>query len=203
MIDTPHIVQTAAQPTACIHLVIPREDAPKVMGPGYRELMDAVTAQGVAPAGPWLNHHLKNDPGIFDFEISVPVTAPVSPVGRVRMGELPAARVARTVYHGPYEGLPAAWREFESWIAAEGHTRLQSSGSATSPARSRAPIRRPGGRSSTGCWCRNLGVGISASSVRCPSSPQPFSRPPPHLREKREVSRGRLLPFSLFLDAQS
>lgn len=122
MIDTPQIVQTAAQPTACIHLVIPREDAPKVMGPGYRELMDAVTAQGVAPAGPWLNHHLKNDPGIFDFEISVPVTAPVSPVGRVVMGELPAARVARTVYHGPYEGLPAAWREFEAWIAAEGHT---------------------------------------------------------------------------------
>jgi effector-binding domain-containing protein len=121
MIDTPSIVQTAAQPTACIHLVVPREEVRNVMGPGYRELMDAVTAQGVAPAGPWLNHHLRMNPEVFDFELSVPVAAPVSPVGRVTMGQLPAARVARTVYHGPYEGLPAAWREFEAWIAAEGH----------------------------------------------------------------------------------
>jgi effector-binding domain-containing protein len=122
MIDTPCIVQTDAQPTACIHLVVPREEIRDVMGPGYRELMEAVAAQGVTPAGPWLNHHLRMDPGIFDFEISVPVTGPVSPVGRVGMSQLPAARVARTVYHGPYEGLPSAWAEFDAWIAAEGHT---------------------------------------------------------------------------------
>ena len=122
MIETPRIVQTAVQPTACIHLVIPREEARNVMGPGYRELMEAVAAQGVAPAGPWLNHHLRTDPEVFDFELSVPVAAPVSSVGRVTMGQLPAGRVAHTVYHGPYEGLPAAWREFEAWIAAQGHT---------------------------------------------------------------------------------
>jgi effector-binding domain-containing protein len=122
MIDTPHIVQTAARPTACIHVVVPREEVRNVMGPGYRELMDAVAAQGVTPAGPWLNHHLRMDPEVFDFELSVPVAAPVAPEGRVRTGELPAARVARTVYHGPYEGLPAAWQEFEAWIAVEGHT---------------------------------------------------------------------------------
>ena len=36
--------------------------------------------------------------------------------------QLPASRVGRTVYHGPYEGLGAAWREFEAWIASEGLT---------------------------------------------------------------------------------
>lgn len=30
-------------------------------------------------------------------------------------------KVARTVYHGPYEQLDEAWGEFESWIAANGH----------------------------------------------------------------------------------
>ena len=35
---------------------------------------------------------------------------------------LPATKVARTVYHGPYEGLRVAWGEFETWIAANGHT---------------------------------------------------------------------------------
>jgi effector-binding domain-containing protein len=57
-----------------------------------------------------------------DFEIGVPVTAPVAAAGRVEAGRLPAATVARTVYHGPYEGLGPAWAEFGAWIAAEGHT---------------------------------------------------------------------------------
>jgi effector-binding domain-containing protein len=31
-------------------------------------------------------------------------------------------KVARTVYHGPYEGLGDAWGEFMEWIEANGHT---------------------------------------------------------------------------------
>lgn len=121
MIDTPKITQTAAQLTAMIRLTIPRTEVQKVMGPGISEVMAAVAAQGVAPAGPWLTHHLKMDPEIFDFEICVPVTAPVVAAGRVRPGQLPAAKVARTIYHGGYEGLGAAWGELEAWIVASGH----------------------------------------------------------------------------------
>jgi effector-binding domain-containing protein len=120
MLDAPQITQTAAQRTAVIRLTIPREEIRNVMGPGISELMATVAAQGVAPAGPWFSHHLRMDPEVFDFEIGVPVTAPVAPAGRVAPGELPAARVARTVYHGPYEGLPDAWGEFMAWIEAEG-----------------------------------------------------------------------------------
>jgi len=123
MIDTPRIVRTAAQPTAVIHLTIPREEVRKVMGPGRQELMAAVAAQGIAATGPWFTHHLKMDPGIFDFEIGVPVAAPIVAAGRVQPSQLPAVTVARTVYHGDYEGLAGAWRELDSWIAAEGHQR--------------------------------------------------------------------------------
>ena len=31
-------------------------------------------------------------------------------------------KVAQTVYHGDYEGLPAAWSEFDAWIKAQGHS---------------------------------------------------------------------------------
>jgi effector-binding domain-containing protein len=122
MLDIPQITQTTTQLTAIIHLTIPREEIRNVMGPGLRELMAALTAQGIAPAGPWFNHHLRMRPDIFDFEISVPVTAPVVAVGRVKPGKLPATKVARTVFHGDYEGLPAAWPEFDAWIVANGHT---------------------------------------------------------------------------------
>lgn len=76
---------------------------------------------GITPTGPWFTHHLRMDPGVFDFAI-VPVPRPVSAAGRVQAGRLPAAKVARTVYHGPYEGLAAAWGEFDAWLKAEGHT---------------------------------------------------------------------------------
>jgi effector-binding domain-containing protein len=61
------------------------------------------------------------DPEVFDFAAGVPVAKPVSSSGRVQPGQLPAARVARTIYHGPYEGLGAAWGEFNAWLAANGH----------------------------------------------------------------------------------
>jgi effector-binding domain-containing protein len=121
MLDTPQIAKTTNQLTAVIRLTIPREEIRNVMGPGIAELMAAVAAQGIAAAGPWFTHHLRMDPATFDFEIGVPVTAPVAASGRVQAGHLPATTVARTVYHGPYEGLGSAWGEFDTWIEAKGH----------------------------------------------------------------------------------
>jgi effector-binding domain-containing protein len=122
MIDAPEIVQTAAQPAAIIHITCTRTEIAGAMDPGIRELLAAVAAQGIGPAGPIFSHHLRLAPDLFDFELGIPVTAPVTPVGRVTAGELPAAKVARTVYHGPYDGLGAAWGEFVAWVAASGHS---------------------------------------------------------------------------------
>jgi effector-binding domain-containing protein len=121
MIDAPRIVQTTAQLTAVIHLKVPRARIQEVMGPGLAEIKAAVAAQGVAATGPWFTHHLRISPDTFDFEISVPEAAPVTAAGRVRPSVWPAMKVARTVYRGPYEGLAAAWGEFDAWVKANGH----------------------------------------------------------------------------------
>lgn len=122
MIDTPQIARTDAQTTAVIHLTIPRDQIQAVMGPGITELMTVVTAQGIGPAGAWYSHHRSMNPDTFDFEIGVPVTAPVAATGRVTAGQLPAAKVARTVYQGGYEGLGEAWGQFGAWLDAQGLT---------------------------------------------------------------------------------
>jgi effector-binding domain-containing protein len=122
MIEKPRIVQTSAQPVAIIRVTVPREQIREVMDPGRRELFDGVAAQGVAIVGPWFTHHLRMDPKVFDFEIGVPVAEPVTASGRVEPAELPAATVARTLYHGPYEGLGPAWGEFGAWVESQGHT---------------------------------------------------------------------------------
>lgn len=121
MIDTPEVTQAAAQPAAVIHLAIPRSEMPRHMGPAIGELMAAIKAQGAAPTGPVFAHHLRMSADTFDFEVGLPVSAPIAASGRVKPGELPAATVARTVYHGDYSGLYSAWSEFDAWVAAHGH----------------------------------------------------------------------------------
>ena len=121
MLARPEIVQTIAQTAAVIHLAIPRNEMMKAFGPAVGELMAALAAQGVQPIGAVFAHHLKMSPDIFDFELGVKVAAPVKAAGRVQPGELPAAKVARAVYSGPYEGLLAAWHEFDKWMKGNGH----------------------------------------------------------------------------------
>ncbi len=121
MLSAPQIIQTTAQTAAVIHLTVPRREMMAVFGPAVGELMAVLAAQGVEPVGAVFAHHIKMSPEIFDFELGVKVSAPVKATGRVKPGELPAAKVAHTVYSGPYEGLPTAWSEFDKWMKANGH----------------------------------------------------------------------------------
>ena len=121
MLDTPQIIQTTTQLTAIIRMIVPREEIQNVMGPGIQELLATIAAQGIAPAGPWFTHHLRRPTDTFDFEISIPVATPVAAAGRVQPSQWPAMKVARTVYHGAYEGLGEAWGEFIEWIETNGH----------------------------------------------------------------------------------
>lgn len=120
MLDTPYLTRSDPLQAAVIRLNIPRADIVHVMGPGIEELIATTAAQGIGPAGPCYAHHFCMPSDRFDFEIGVPVSAPVTPSGRVQPGSLPAVRVARAVMHGPYDGLPAAWGQFMAWIEAQG-----------------------------------------------------------------------------------
>ncbi len=121
MIATPQILQTKAQAAAVIRLEVPRSEMMRAFGPAVGELMTVLANQGVEPIGAVFAHHLKMSPDTFDFELGVEVAVPVKVSGRVERGELPGAKVAHTVYSGPYEGLPSAWGEFSKWIRANNH----------------------------------------------------------------------------------
>ena len=103
------------------------------------------------PTGSAFAHHLQMNPGIFDFEMGFTTAAPVTPVGRVAPGHWPATSVARTTYHGPYEGLPTAWEEFDVWMNAHQLTQaddlwehyVTGPHSEADPARWRTDLYRP------------------------------------------------------------
>ncbi len=125
MIEQPQVTRSQAQRTAIVRLTVPRSEIRNVMMPGLQEIHRVLDEQGVAQAGPWCTHHLRMDPEVFDFEICVPVAGTVRAKGRVQPGELPERTVARTVYHGDYEGLGSAWGELEQWVRESGHRPAQ------------------------------------------------------------------------------
>lgn len=148
MLEAPHIVQTQQQPSAVIHLTVPRSALAQLMGPAIAEVIAAVTAQGATPTGPCFSYHLHRPTETFDFEVGFPVDRPIAPAGRVHMSALPAARVVRADYHGAYEGLGQAWGQLCDWMERAGlvaQDRLWES-----------YAKGPESTADTGQWCTQL-----------------------------------------------
>jgi effector-binding domain-containing protein len=104
-----------------IHVRVPRDRIKEAMCPAITEVMEAVQAQGIGPAGPIFSHHARMEPDVFDFEVGVPVSGPVTPTGRVKAGELPARTVMRCLYTGPVAGLGQAWGHFIQKLDGDSH----------------------------------------------------------------------------------
>lgn len=121
MISTPEVITTKELLTASIPLVIPGRDMPKYMDPAIGEIIGVLTAQGLHPAGPMFSYHHRRPSDTFDFEIGFPVSNAIKPEGRVVNSKLPAVKVVRSVYQGPYEGLAQAWPALQNWVRANGH----------------------------------------------------------------------------------
>jgi effector-binding domain-containing protein len=116
MIDTPTIHQVAAQRTATIHLTISGTDMPSHMDPAIKEVLKVLSDQGITPTGPMFCYHHRMPTDTFDFEVGFPVDREVAEHGRVKPSSIPAAKVARTIHHGPYEELHSAWQAFNKWV---------------------------------------------------------------------------------------
>jgi effector-binding domain-containing protein len=122
VIDTIRIIDAPARQAAVIRFHIPQKELPAVMPAAVKEVLAVLAEQGIAPAGPLFNHYLSMSGGKFEFETGFPVNQPVTPAGRVVPGTLPAARVARAVYPGPYDQLHHVWREFSERVQTAGHS---------------------------------------------------------------------------------
>jgi len=120
VIETPQIVQTETLTMAKLYAKVPTSEIQTEMGKLVQEVIAEVQKQGIAITGPWFTHHFRRPDDFFDFEVCMPVAAPIKAAGRVAPGEWPAMKVVRTTYRGNYSGLPAAWGEFMQWTDNEG-----------------------------------------------------------------------------------
>ena len=121
MITPPEVITTKELITATIPLIIPGRDMPKYMDPAIQEIIQTVTSQGVKITGSMFSYHKRRPSDTFDFEIGFPVSKAIKPEGRVVDSKLPAVKVVRSVYQGPYDGLAQAWPELQKWVHENGH----------------------------------------------------------------------------------
>lgn len=121
MITPPEVITTREVIAATIPLVIPGRDMPKYMDPAIQEIIKTITGQGINITGPMFSYHKRRPSDTFDFEIGFPVANAIKEEGRVINSKLPAVKVVRSVYQGPYEGLAQGWTDLQSWVRENGH----------------------------------------------------------------------------------
>ena len=80
-----------------------------------------VAAQSAGIAGPsFARYHQFDDKKVI-LEIGVPISGDAESQGEMKQSELPASRVAKIKYTGPYEGLHEAWAELGKQVADGGY----------------------------------------------------------------------------------
>jgi effector-binding domain-containing protein len=84
------------------------------------ELFGYLGGIGVEPAGGPFGRYFEFREDSIDFEVGVPVPAPLAGRGRIEPSELPGGSVAVTWHIGPYERLHEAYAAVESWMREHG-----------------------------------------------------------------------------------
>ena len=107
------------------------------LGGAFSEVMEAVSAQGLRPAGPPFARYRFVEPvgdaagpggggvaGVaaeLDVEAGFPVSGAVTATGRVEPSALPGGHVATTLHVGSYAGVGSAYDAAQQFLTDEGY----------------------------------------------------------------------------------
>ncbi|MHB8868984.1 MAG: MerR family transcriptional regulator [Thermoleophilia bacterium] len=117
------------QPIAALRYRIPPADISSVFGPALGQVFAHIGRAGGAPIGPPLAAYHTFDEDTVDFEVGIPIVAPIPEepgsggpsIPTVHNFELPGGLVATTIHIGSYDGLETAWAAIMGWIQEHGH----------------------------------------------------------------------------------
>lgn len=109
-------VDLEEQPTAVVRGRMSVEGIAEFLGGAFGEVMQALGAQGIQPAGMPFACYVRVPEG-FEVEAGFPASAPVSPVGRVVPSTLPGGPTVLVLHKGPYDAVAAAYAAAEAWLA--------------------------------------------------------------------------------------
>lgn len=151
-----HVRDVPAAHTLAVRGEVTDADLATFLDSAYAELGGALERCATAPIGPFGALYAAElaDDGPEPVEAFAPLGAPVAlpePPGRVRLGELPAARVAVLVHAGGYDSIADSYRHLGAWVAVNARpdgqrvreVYLVGPGDVDDPARYRTEIHWP------------------------------------------------------------
>jgi effector-binding domain-containing protein len=114
------LVELEPQHAAVVRGHVKVEELPAFLGGAFGEVIAALSAQGLAPAGPPFGRYRPTDHG-FDAEVGFPATGPVTPRGRVVDVALPGGTAAQVLHRGDYAAIAPAYGAIEQWLRDHGY----------------------------------------------------------------------------------
>jgi effector-binding domain-containing protein len=114
-----HVEERIAQTVALVRGRMRPDEIGAFVGPAFGEVLAALGAQGLQPAGPpFCRYRMQED--AFDVEAGFPASGPVVPTGRVEPDALPAGSVATTMHVGAYDKVGEVYEELIAWVETQG-----------------------------------------------------------------------------------
>lgn len=105
---------------AVVRQTVRMDELPAFYDQAYGRVVQALTAAGVAPAGPALGWYAGMPTDTVDVAAGFAVPDGSGPLEGVDTLDLPASAAVVGTYTGPYDGLADAWGEVVAWAGRHG-----------------------------------------------------------------------------------
>lgn len=115
------LVDQPAQPTLSIRTTTSLKELPQELGRAYGAIGQYMAQLGEQPAGAPYAAYFTFSMENMDIEIGFPVGGSLPGKGEIQAGEIPAGKIARCLYTGPYKKIEPAYNALTAYVEEQGH----------------------------------------------------------------------------------
>jgi effector-binding domain-containing protein len=115
------LVDLPAQPTLSIRTTTSIKELPQALGRAYGAIGQYLAEIGKQPAGAAYAAYFTFEMESMDIEIGFPVASKLPGKGEIQSGEIPAGKIARCLYTGPYKKIKPAYDALTSYVEEQGY----------------------------------------------------------------------------------
>jgi effector-binding domain-containing protein len=115
------LVDQSAQPTLSIRTNTSIKELPQELGKAYGAIGQYMGELGEQPAGAPYAAYFTFSMESMDIEIGFPVGGSLPGKGEIQSGDIPAGKVAQTIYTGPYNKIEPAYNALTAFVEQQGY----------------------------------------------------------------------------------
>jgi effector-binding domain-containing protein len=115
------LVDQTPQPTLSIRTTTSIKELPQELGKAYGAIGQYMGELGEQPAGAPYAAYFTFTMESMDIEIGFPVGGSLPGKGEIQSGEIPAGKIAQTMYTGPYNKIEPAYNALTAFVEQQGY----------------------------------------------------------------------------------